>query len=130
MNREDAVVSLVSLAVLGFFFVRWLLRRAKLRRARNWPSELGRVQSTSVVLSSGGGQPGSAAFYAEVTYSYVVQGQTCSGVLRRRFLLEGRANKWMDSFAKSEVLTVRYNPQKIEDSVLLESDQAASYKGA
>jgi len=97
----------------------WLLRRAKRRRAQHWPSEAGQVRSTNLVLKSGGGQ---AAYYAQLEYSYTVQGQTHFGRLRRRFILEGRANKWIDSFARREVLTVRYNPEKAEDSILLESD--------
>ena len=35
------------------------------------------------VLKSGGGQPGAAAYYAELKYSYTVQGQTYSSRLSR-----------------------------------------------
>jgi hypothetical protein len=114
---------LLSLLVLGVFFAAWLLRRAKRRRARIWPSEQGQVLSANVVLKSDGGQPGSAAYYAQLEYSYTVHGQTYLGRLRRRFILKGRADKWIESFARNGVLTVRYNPQKAQDSVLLESDR-------
>ena len=128
MIHQDSFLLVFSVVVLGFFLVRWLSQRSKQRRARNWPSEPGHVQSATVVLKSGGGQPGAAAYYAELKYSYTVQGETYFGGLRRRFMLKERAEKWIDSFAKNEVLTVRYNPQKTADSVLLESDQLGTVR--
>jgi hypothetical protein len=126
MINADNFFLLLSLLVLGVFFAAWLLRRAKRRRARTWPSEQGQVLSANVVLKSGGGQPGSAAYYAQLEYSYTVQGQTYIGRLRRRFILKGRADKWIESFAGNGVLTVRYNPQKARDSILLESDRTGA----
>jgi hypothetical protein len=124
MINQDQVISAISFLVLATLTALWLMKRAKLRRARNWPTVLGRIDSTSVTLKSGGGQPGSAAYYAEVKYSYTVQEQTYFGSLRRRFILKGRADKWVETYSKAKVLTVRYDPQKIKDSVLLENDQA------
>ena len=72
-----------------------------------------------MTLKSDGGQP---AYYAELKYFYTVQGQTYFGGLRRRFILKQRADKWIAGFANSKVLTVRHNPEKAKDSILLESD--------
>ena len=121
LNQENFVMA-ISFAFVGAVVVFWLLKRAKLRRAHNWPTEVGHVESTAVVLKSGGGQPGAAAYYAELKYSYTVQGQTYSGGLSRRFILKGRADKWIAKYANGEPLTVRYNPGKAKDSVLLDTD--------
>lgn len=121
--NQDQVITAISVLVLAFFTALWLMKRAKMHRARNWPPRVGKVESTDVVLKSDGGQP---AYYAELKYSYNVLGQTHFGSLRRRFILKGRADKWIAGFAGGDSLTVRYNPQKPKDSVLLESDHAAS----
>jgi hypothetical protein len=126
MIDQDQVISAISALVLAILTALWFMGRAKLRRARNWPTVQGRIESTSVTLKSGGGQPGSAAYYAEVKYSYTVQEQTYFGSLRRRFILKGRADKWVETYSKANVLMVRYNPQKIKDSVLLKNDQVSS----
>src|SRR6266567_3471458 len=126
MIDQDLAISAVSVLVLATLTALWLMRRAKLWRARNWTTVQGRIESTSVTLQSGGGQPGSAAYYAEVKYSYTVQEQTYFGSLRHRFILKGRADKWAERYSKGNALTVRYNPEKIKDSVLLENDQVSS----
>ena len=60
---------------------------------------------------------------AEVQYSYAVQGATHSGALRRTFLLIGRADKWLSHYPNGRPLLVRYDPDKIGDSVLFEDEQ-------
>jgi len=120
--NQDQVITAISISVLAIMTALWLLRRVKIRRARNWPSVNGEIESTSVILDSGGSQPGSAAYYAEVEYSFTVSGQDYCGVLRRRFLLKGKADKWIAGYTRGQ-LTVRYNPNAPKDSVLLEGDQ-------
>jgi hypothetical protein len=73
-------------------------------------------------LRSGGAQPGSSAYYAEVKYSYIIEGQSYPGTLRQRFILKGRAHKWIENYANGKPLTVRHNPRKARDSVLLAED--------
>jgi hypothetical protein len=124
--NQDLVVSAISVLVLSALTALWLMRRIKLQRARNWPTMQGRVESTSVTLESGSGQPGSVAYYAEVKYSYAVHQQAHFGSTRRRFILKGRADKWAERYSRGNALTVRYNPQNVEDSVLLENDQLSS----
>src|SRR3954470_6344208 len=127
--NQDQVTLACSILVLAGLAAFYLLRRAKLRRARNWPITDGHVDSSAVTLSSGGEQHGSAAYYAELKYSYRVHGQEYRGRLRRRFILKGRADNWIRSYLSSKGLTVRYNPGKASDSVLLEADHAASAAG-
>jgi hypothetical protein len=124
--NQDQVIFAGSILVLSILTALWLLRRAKLRRARNWPTVAGHVESAAVTLNSGGGQPGSAAYYADLTYSYHLQGQGHRGNLRRRFILKAAADKWIAKYTSSDALTVRYNPAKARDSVLLESDHPRS----
>ena len=126
MFNQDQVITTISILVLAILTALWLMRRMRLQRARNWPTMQGRVETTSVTLESGGGQPGSAAYYGEVKYSYTVQQQTYFGSARCRFMLKGRANKWIERYSKGNALTVSYNPQKFEDSVLLENDKLSS----
>ena len=83
MINQDNIVMAISFVVVAAFVVFWLVKRAKLWRAQSWPIGVGRVESTAVVLKSGGGQPGAAAYYAELKYSYTVQGHTYSGGLSR-----------------------------------------------
>jgi len=127
MINQDNIVMAISFVVVAAFVVFWLLKRAKLRRAHHWPTEVGHVESTAVVLKSGGGQPGAAAYYAELKYSYTVEGQTYSGGLSRRFILKGRADKWIAKYGNSDPLTIRYNPAKAKDSVLLDTDNIEAY---
>jgi hypothetical protein len=126
MINQDNFVLAITVLFLATATMLWLLKRAKLRRAHSWPTEVGRVESSAVMLSSGGGQPGAAAYYAELKYSYTVQGQTYSGGLRRRFILKGRADKWIGRYVNANPLTVRYNANNVNDSVLLESDHAGA----
>jgi hypothetical protein len=122
---QDQLTFAGSILVLATLMALWLLRRAKLRRARNWPAADGRVVAANVTLKSAGAQLGSAAYFAELKYSYKVQGQTYLGKMRRRFMLKGRAETWVAGYVRNR-LTVRYNPAKVCDSVLLEHDHLPS----
>jgi hypothetical protein len=121
--NQDTVILVISILFVATAAAFWVSKRVKLRHARAWPTEAGRVESTSVTLQSGGGQPGAAAYYAEVRYSYAVQGQAFSGALRHRFMLKGRADKWVGGYTNGIPLTIRYNPSNPEDSVLFEDEQ-------
>lgn len=103
---------------------RWILQRRKYRLAASWPVQMGHLESSRVVLESGGGQPGAAAYYAELRYSYAVQGTRYSGFVRRRFIRKQSAEGWTRRFTNSDMLTVRYSPNTPADSVLREEDQA------
>ncbi len=123
MINQDQVLFAITVLTLVTLTALWILRRTKMRRARNWPTEVGHVESADVVLKSDGGQP---AYFAELNYSYTVHGQTHFGSAGRRFMLKGRADQWVEGSAKGNALTVRFNPEEAEDSVLLEIDQVSS----
>lgn len=123
---QNQFIFACSILTLGVMAGLWLLRRAKMRRARHWPIVAGHIESSAVTLTSGGGQPGSAAYYAELKYTYRVQGQLHRGSLRRRFMLKGAAENWIARYANCNSLTVRFDPAKVHDSVVLESDHPAS----
>ncbi|HMG85520.1 MAG TPA: DUF3592 domain-containing protein [Terracidiphilus sp.] len=112
----------ISILFLTGVAALWLRKRLRMKQARSWPTATGAVAATSVTLRSGGAQPGSAAYYAEIRYSYVVAGQNYPGTLRQRFILKGRADKWIENYANCKQLTVRYNPRKTKDSLLLADD--------
>jgi hypothetical protein len=123
MNENTVMLSLVIAAAVALA-VLILLKRAKRKSARNWPSAAGFLNSTAVSLDSGRGQPGAAAYYAEIRYTYKAQGQPYEGTLRRRFLLKGRADSWIQSYASTRRLVIRFRPDRPQDSMLLEEDQA------
>lgn len=123
MNHLDVWISLGFTLVFVVLLCRWILQRLKVRRAAAWPVEVAHMQSSGVALSSGGGQPGAAAYYAELRYSYTVQGTSHEGSVRRRFMRKESAEAWIQKFTTADVLTVRYNPGNPADSVLLEGDQ-------
>lgn len=117
--NQDQVIFAASVVVLAVLSAVWLRDKAKRQRARNWPTAPGQVESTDLVLTSGGGQPGAAAFYAEVKYVYEVAGETYRGILRRRFILKGRADKWISEIAARNQVTVHYDPETPRDSFVL-----------
>ena len=124
MNHIDVWISVFCIVVGVVMVSRWILRRRKYRLAASWPVETGHLESSGVVLSSGGGQPGAAAYFAELRYSYAVQGNRYTGFLRRRFLRKGSAERWVQQFTANDMLTVRYSPEAPGDSVLRQEDQA------
>ena len=120
MNHTDTWVSILCILAGAVVFGRWILQRRKYRLAASWPVELGHLDSSGVVLWSGGGQ---AAYFAELKYSYTVQGTRYSGSVRRRFIRKESAESWVQRFTTSDMLTVRYSPEAPSDSVVREEDQ-------
>ena len=124
MNHIDSWVSILCILAGAVVFGRWILQRRKYRLAATWPVELGHLDSSRVVFESGGGQPGVAsAYYAELNYSYAVEGARYSGMARRRFIRKDSAENWLQRFTNSNMLTIRYSPKAPADSVLREEDQ-------
>ena len=121
MINQDNIWLAISVVVLAIVAGGWLLRRAKLRRARSWPTTAGRVESSVMRLQSRGNNQ--SIWVAEVQYSYTVDGGSSSGSLRRTFLLNKSAEKWIANYPNGRPVTIRYNPNKTNDSVLDERDQ-------
>ena len=123
--------SLIWLAISAIFVAGaiafWIYKRIRLKHARSWPSGSGRVESTDIQLKQSSTGPSgvvTSSYVASVQYSYNVQGEYYSGVLRNNFMLESRAKKWTDKFTSGLPLQIRYNPAKPKDSVLFEDEQA------
>jgi hypothetical protein len=117
-----------SLIVLAAIAVNFLRKRLKLRHARSWPAEGGRVESTVVQLVSRGQQQ--SIYLAEVRYSYAVADTAHTGRLQRSFLRKASADKWIANFTSGLPLTVRYNPGKADDSVIFEAEQTVPARRA
>ena len=109
-----------SIVVLACFAAGWIYRRVRRSRARTWPQREGRITSTDVRLEGSGGQQ---AYIADIRYSYTVDGAAYNGHLRRRFLLHNSAHKWVDGYSNRHSVMLRYNPQDVSDSMLLETEQ-------
>jgi hypothetical protein len=60
---------------------------------------------------------------ATVIYSYIVNNDIYAGEHLRTFLLHGRAEKWIARYQEGAAVRVRYNADKVGDSVLLENEQ-------
>jgi hypothetical protein len=58
-----------------------------------------------------------------VTYTYEVLGESHSGSFTREFMLDGRAQKWIGGYPIGRALSVRVNPFKPADSLVLEREQ-------
>jgi len=55
--------------------------------------------------------------------SYMVQGQSYPGGLSRRFILKGRADKWIGRYTNDQPSSIRYNPTKAKASARFERQQ-------
>jgi hypothetical protein len=115
----------ISIAILVAAAALWVLQKRRLRRARGWPTEAGRVEATAIRFETSGAPPNaSSAFVAGLKYSYTVQGVAYSGGLNRRFMLKGRAERWIGRYRDGSPLAIRYNPSNAKDSVLFEDEQS------
>jgi hypothetical protein len=126
MDTQNTIWLAVAILFLVGTAALWIRQRVRLKHARSWPTETGRVESTAIRLEqTSTGQAGTttSSYVATVHYSYTVLGRTYSGVLRHNFMLKGRAEKWTDKFTTGLPLRIRYNPANPKDSVLFEDEQ-------
>jgi len=131
MFNQQNIILAVSIVVLLAAAVIFVLTRLRLRRARTWPTQAGKVESTAVKLETSGSPPNmSSAHVATVTYSYAVEGAAYSGTLRRRFVLKGSADKWIGKYSSGSPLTIHYNPANATDSVLFDDEKAGMAEDA
>jgi hypothetical protein len=121
MNSDKFWLAL-ALVVLSALAVKQVLKLLKRRRAGAWPKANGQVESTVLRLQKRGG--GQSVWVGRVNYQYEMQEHSHFGFIERSFLLRGRADKWAERFAAGRPLSVRVNPQKPADSVLLENEQS------
>jgi hypothetical protein len=128
MEKQNLIWLTLSILFLAGTAALWLRQRIRLKRARSWPTETGRVESTTIELKQSSTGPSGAttsSYVASVQYSYNVRCEYYSGVLRHNFMLESRAKKWTDKFTTGLSLQVRCNPANPKDSVLFEDEQVA-----
>ncbi len=126
MEKQNILWFAISLLFLAGIAALWIRQRLRLKHARSWPTQTGRVESTAIQLkqsSTGPSGATSSSYVASVQYSYTVQGEYYAGVLRHSFVLKGRAEKWVGKFTTGLPLQIRYNPAHVKDSVLFEDEQ-------
>ena len=119
--NSDNIVSFAVILLGAAVAVWWLLNYLKRRRARNWPTAAGHVQSTLVRTEERGENMSKIVAY--VSYTYEVLGESHSASFSREFMLDSRARKWAGGYPTGRVLTVRVNPFKPADSIVLEREQ-------
>jgi hypothetical protein len=120
--NSDNIISFGFIILGALVLVVWFLTTyLKRRRARNWPTAAGHVQSTLVRTEERGENMSKIVAY--VSYTYEVLGESHSASFSREFMLDGRARKWVGGYPTGRVLTVRVNPFKPADSIVLEREQ-------
>jgi Protein of unknown function (DUF3592) len=119
--NSDNIVPVVVMVLGGIVGVFWFLKYLKRRHARRWPTAVGHVQSTLVRSEERG--ENFVKRVAHVTYTYEVLGESHSGSFTREFILDFRAQKWVGGYPVGRALTVRVNPHKPADSLVLEREQ-------
>lgn len=127
MDTQSLVWLVISVVTLATVILLWMRQRAKLKRARTWPTVAGRVYSTEVRLETTGSGPNGvrqSAYFAIVTYSYSAQNESYSGLLRHRFMSEKRAEGWAKDYPADRSLLIHYNPDKPAESMLFEDEQS------
>jgi hypothetical protein len=120
--NQDTVISLGFICFGSVVILVMLARRLKRHRARHWPTAPGHVETTRVFRQPRGDDQ--STWVAEVNYLYEAQDAPHFGRLARDYLLPGRAEKWLARYPQGRAITVRVNPSKPADSVLLEDEQA------
>lgn len=121
INSDDIFSFVFIILVGGGVAVFTLLKYLKRRRSRRWPTAVGHVQSVFVRTEERGENMSKRV--AHVTYTYEVLGESHSGSFTREFMLDGRAQKWIGGYSIGRALSVRVNPFKPADSLVLEREQ-------
>jgi hypothetical protein len=122
--NQDTITLVISIAVLAVIAAFWVRKRMKLNRARTWPVQAGKVDSTEVRLQSTGDMQ--SKFFAYVKYSYTVQGASHSGQMTRTFMRKKSADEWVGNYPSGLPVSVRVNPEKVTDSVVFDAEQSGA----
>jgi len=123
MKIQDGIWVALLVLIIAAAAVYWVRKQMKLRRARTWPKESGRVDSTSLTMEETG--ENQHAWFAMVNYSYSIANAPYSGFVRRRFILKKSADKWIAIYPNGASLAIRYDPVNPKDSVIFDDDQTA-----
>lgn len=124
MNQlnENMLVLIASLAVLAFFFIRWVQGRMLRSRARDWPKVVGRVSGADLTMESRGNNQ--SVHVTKITYTYDASETENHGIWSRSTILHGKAQGWIDRHPVGSDLSIRYDPANPGSSLVLDSDQA------
>lgn len=102
----------------------WAWLRA--RKAQSWPSTQATVQHTTVRRADR--QSYTHRWIAELTYSYVVNGEYYSGSCQIKARSERRAEELIAGW-KGRMIVLRYSQARHDISVALKSDQPGGQLG-
>jgi len=125
MADQEWVELAISGAVIAAGAGLWLRSRLRKRAAVGWPMAQGKVLWATVSFQ-GGGDPASSRYVAQVRYTYVVQGEAYSGDYKRSFMWRDSADTWAGAFQTGRQLIVRYKPDNLRNSIVLEEEQSAT----
>jgi hypothetical protein len=98
------------------FFVKWVIRRIKIRGSDGWPAHSARVENTCCDSAYG---------ECKVTYSYEIQGGKVTGSDTKPFVWSNSAKEYGKLFQKGRNVTIRTKPDNPEFSVMLDKDQSS-----
>ena len=121
MNNVVAIVLLAVGAAVTWFSVRNVVRGLN---SRNWPTVLGTVLASDVVISPNSDSDGSTSttFGAKITYQYEVEGQQFFGDRRTfaeyRSSSSARAHRIAHQYPPGSQVAVYYHPWRPELCVL------------
>ncbi|MDT8068706.1 MAG: hypothetical protein ROO76_11140 [Terriglobia bacterium] len=107
-----------ELYILIFAAASWIAIWLKKRRSESWPITSGRVETAYT--------SGEYGHVAELGYSYSSNGEYYSGLYQRKFSTESAAEKFLDSVRNQSVM-IRYQPDRPDNSILRERDNAALF---
>jgi hypothetical protein len=113
----DWIYAIVAVCGVISSLIGWWLLSAKKRRAESWPMVPARVERAEVEGTDTG-------YYADLSYSYQVNGEFFSGFYQKTFRMRRFAEEFV-SITNGQQLFVRYHPEKPEDSVIRDQDNAA-----
>lgn len=125
MQKQELFWLSISILLLAAALVLWLLKRQRLRKARSWPAQMGKIVSTDVRWESRGDK--NSVYVAEAVYVFELDGSSHSDKIRRTFMFKGKAEKWVSNYPQGRPVTVHYNPEKYADCVMFEDEQEAMH---
>ena len=119
MNGIDwAISALGALIGAGGLILRWRLK-LKQGRAESWPMVSATIDRAVVISNDNG-------YYADLLYSYSVNGDYFSGAHQKAFRREKRADEFTASVHHQQVW-VRYRPEDPQDSLIREQDNTGLF---
>ena len=111
--------SVLVLAIGILTGVGWFLLAKKKRRAESWPMVAGRFEGGEV-------RGGELKYVADLSYSYKANDAYYAGFYEREFRMRRHAEDLV-ALMTGQPVYVRYHPEKPENSVIREQDNASLF---